>query len=253
MKLLPNLVCTYNDLLSQFARYYEEDCQNTVVNSIKANFKRVTGFGINERINDENFQAVLDALKSHKMPLVTFGEWLEKELALYEYFDYGTTGVSVEPEAEILVVGELSKESKNTLSHPDSLVIVHIVDDINDEVEVSFQGQDGLVEMTIKHDGGSLDKLQRVSGERALQHLECYLSRGYKMGSLPDEEEPEMTVAELFQEAYKDRYGWAYLPRLRDFCNITGLKDDASISALDIWTEELPYAALKKYLELVAT
>ena len=49
-----------------------------VIKSIKATFKKLTGYGINELVSASSYQQVLDTLSVTKIPHCTFADWLRK-------------------------------------------------------------------------------------------------------------------------------------------------------------------------------
>jgi hypothetical protein len=70
---------TYNDLLSYFVETkYEPDSQEQTLKTIKATFKKLTGYSINAKVEDTDLQLVIDTLSNAKIPHCTFADWLCK-------------------------------------------------------------------------------------------------------------------------------------------------------------------------------
>lgn len=69
---------TYNDLLTEFAHssYRMKDIES-VIKTVKATFKKLTGYGINTSVDDSSYQQVVDTLSNAKIPHCTFAAWLK--------------------------------------------------------------------------------------------------------------------------------------------------------------------------------
>lgn len=170
-----NPLTTYNDLLSEFAQSYVEECQASVINSSKANFKKLTGFGINTLVTPDNLEIAKAALKPQKLPLTHFGEWMVKEVVFYGGFEYGVTGVSEdlaveEPETQTI---DLVQEVIDSLDSVYSISL-YSHDLHEEERRVTFYKRSGGWGMRVNGEDS-----YELTQDRQNQYIQYYVARGY--------------------------------------------------------------------------
>lgn len=231
---------SYNDLLIQFLDLYEDDAIQLTSASIKGSFKRVTGYSINDQVTEENLAEVTAALKSRKMPLVTFGEWLVENVSFDTQFEYGITGITIDKQAA---------EAINSIAGETEAEIVLEV-----KTSPGFEAQkaEQQLKTELKHSKMALETMR--SEMKAQEEKVAMLEKQVVTIETPadTEEAHEVTIKDLFIKAYAQGFSWAYVPPMRTFCNDALVSESTAITDPAVGTYEplLPIRARLLYRKL---